>query len=119
MIFLESPCNVENCIFSEGHPGHSIIEHHLLDTRVCLQVKADHWLFTEIIAKVVEEADLDYPTIRALGKSIGLWAQRHKVPFFECIDIVCFLNFRFLTKRTVIIIYIPPQCLLIVTKVTS
>ena len=36
----------------------------------CLQVKADHWLFSEIIAKVVENADLDYPNMKALGKSI-------------------------------------------------
>ena len=90
MTYLESPCNVENCPFNESDPGHSIIMHHLLDTRVCLQVKADHWLFSEIIAKVVEEADLDYPTIRALGKSIKLWARRHNV-LFDCVFYV--LNF--------------------------
>ena len=42
--------------------------------RVSLQVKADHWLFTETIAKVVELADLDYPSIRVLGDSIKRWA---------------------------------------------
>ena len=53
--------------------------HHLLDTRLRLQVKCDHWLFKEIIAKVVEQADLDYPNMSALGKSIRRWAKRHKV----------------------------------------
>ena len=90
MIFLESPCNVEDCLFNESHPGHSRIKHHLLDTRVCLQVKADHWLFTEIIAKVVEEADLEYPNIRALGKSIRLWAQRHNVMFLNVFSMFFF-----------------------------
>ena len=82
MRFLESPCNVEDCIFKESDPDHTIIMHHLLDTHVCIQVKADHWLFSEIIAKVVENADLDYPNIKALGKSIKRWANRNNVSCF-------------------------------------
>ena len=81
MTYLESPCNVEGCLFKDSDPGHSIIMHELLDMRVSLQVKADHWLFTETIAKVVELAELDYPSIRALGDSIKRWAKRNNVLF--------------------------------------
>ena len=69
MTYLESPCNVEGCIFKDSDPGHSIIMHELLDVRVSLQV--DHWTFTETIAKVVELADLDYPCIEIKIRTLG------------------------------------------------
>jgi len=71
------------------HENHSRIMHQLLDTRVYLQIKSDHWLFVEIIAKYLEENEIEYSSSETLGKSIRLWAKRHDVHIFQKRETVC------------------------------
>ena len=81
MKYLESPCEVEYCPFRKmpEHERHSKIMHQLLETRVYLQIKSDHWLFVEIIAKYLEENEIEYSSSEALGQSIRRWPSRHDV----------------------------------------
>jgi len=84
MTWLESDCEDANCSFRKmpEHVTHSKIMHELLDLRVNLQIKTDHWLFTEIIAKYLEENEIDYTSDEALSSSIRLWQKRHDVKYF-------------------------------------
>eukprot|EP00493_Phyllostaurus_siculus_P025366 UN25710 len=61
----------------------------LLDTRVYLQIKSDHWLFVEIIAKYLEKNEIEYSSSEALGKSIRLWVKRHNVQIFQNRETLC------------------------------
>lgn len=91
MKWLECPCEVENCVFRKmpEHETHSRIMHQLLDTRVYLQIKSDHWLFVEIIAKYLEENEIEYSSSEALGQSIRLWAKRRDVHIFQNLKTSC------------------------------
>jgi len=97
MKWLECPCEVDNCVFRKmpEHETHSRIMHQLLDTRVYLQIKSDHWLFVEIVAKYLEENEIEYSSSEALGQSIRRWAKRHGVHIFENHETFCEIKVAF------------------------
>ena len=99
MKWLECPCEIENCVFRKmpEHEIHSRIMRQLLDTRVYMQIKSEHWLFVEIIAKYLEENEIEYSSSEALGKSIRVWVKRHDVHIFQIVK--HYVNLRFLTQK--------------------